>query len=281
MAGDHWDICLSTLRETDRERYLACLLSPADKRGPLAALYCFNAEIARVRDVVHQPLAGEIRLQWWRDVLEGTGEGDSTANPVAAALLETVQTYQLPRKTLLDMIEARLFDLYDDPMPDRNAFEGYAGETASALIQLAGLLLDAPAAMKASEVAGHAGVAQSIAGALLLLPIHMRRGQVYIPLDILRATGLDRESFLSGEDKGKIANAVNAFAGLGLDHLSKARKAGALPASLVPALLPVASVQATLLQASKPGVVVERASRVLPQWRRQLNMLGMTLRKSI
>ncbi|MDO1585114.1 phytoene/squalene synthase family protein [Rhizobium oryzicola] len=281
MPGDHWDICLSTLRETDRERYLACLLSPADKRGALAALYCFNAEIARVRDVVHQPLAGEIRLQWWRDVLEGTGEGDSSANPVAAALIETVQTYQLPRKTLLDMIEARLFDLYDDPMPDRNAFEGYAGETASALIQLAGLILDAPAAMKASEIAGHAGVAQAIAGALLLLPLHMRRGQIYIPLDILRATGLDRESFLSGEDKGKIANAINAFAGLGLDHLASARKVGSLPAPLVPAFLPSASVRATLQQASRPGVVVERASRLLPQWRRQLNMLRMTLRKAI
>ncbi len=134
-VGQNGDICLATLRGTDRDRYLACLLSPPDKRGALAALYAFNAEIARIRDVVREPLPGEIRLQWWRDLLEGSARGDSTGNPVAAGLLEAIETYRLPRQTLVDMIEARIFDLYDDPLTDRNALEGYAGETASALIQ--------------------------------------------------------------------------------------------------------------------------------------------------
>ena len=183
-AAEHWDICLSTLRDIDRDRYLACLLSPADKRGALASLYAFHAEIARIRDVIHQPLAGEIRLQWWRDLLSGTAEGESNANPIAAGLLATIEAYRLPREVLVNMTEARIFDLYDDPMPDRNALEGYAGETAAALIQLAGLVLDAPAAMQRSESAGHAGVAQAIAGILLLLPLHRKRGQVYLPLDI-------------------------------------------------------------------------------------------------
>lgn len=121
------DACLATLRDTDRDRYLACLLSPEPMRGALAALYAFNAEIARVRDLVREPLPGEIRLQWWRDLLEGQGQGDAGANPLAAALLDTVDRYRLPRTTLINMIDARIFDLYDDPITDRNAFEGYAG----------------------------------------------------------------------------------------------------------------------------------------------------------
>ena len=43
------------------------------------ALYAFNLEIARVREVAREPLAGEIRLQWWSDVLGGEGRGERQA----------------------------------------------------------------------------------------------------------------------------------------------------------------------------------------------------------
>lgn len=55
---DAYAACLATLRSTDFDRYLACLLVPEDKRGPLAALYAFSAELARVRDVIREPLPG-------------------------------------------------------------------------------------------------------------------------------------------------------------------------------------------------------------------------------
>jgi phytoene/squalene synthetase len=63
-----------------------------------------------------------------------------------------------------DMIDARIFDLYDDPIETRVSLEGYAGETASALIQLASLVLSPDEAPQSAEAAGHAGVAQAIAG---------------------------------------------------------------------------------------------------------------------
>ena len=272
-ARQNGDICLATLRDTDRDRYLACLLSPEDKRGALAALYAFNAEIARVRDVVREPLPGEIRLQWWRDLLEGNAVGDSTGNPIVAGLLDAVETYRLPRQTLVDMIEARIFDLYDDPLTDRNALEGYAGETASALIQLASLILSPADAAKSAEAAGHAGVAQAIAGFLLLMPIHRRRHQLYLPLDILSATGLDRDTFLRGEDRPRISAAIEAFAGLGLEHLAKARTSGPIPAAVFPAYLPVALAEPVLRRAVRAGASVLDSALQLPQWRRQLRLM--------
>ncbi len=272
-TGQNGDICLATLRDTDRDRYLACLLSPEDKRGALAALYAFNAEIARVRDMVREPLPGEIRLQWWRDLLEGSASGDSTGNPVAAGLLEAIETYRLPRQTLVDMIEARIFDLYDDPLTDRNALEGYAGETASALIQLASLILSAGEAAKSAEAAGHAGVAQAIAGFLLLMPIHRRRHQLYLPLDILSATGLDRDTFLAGEDRPRISAAIEAFAGLGLEHLGKARRSGRVPAAIFPAYLPVSLAEPVLRRAARAGASVLDTALQLPQWRRQVRLM--------
>jgi len=270
---DNEAICLASLRETDRDRYLTCLLSPAEKRPGLIALYGFNAELARVRDLVREPLPGEVRLQYWRVLLNGEAHGSTEANPLAALLLETVSRYKLPREALLRMIDARVFDLYDDPMESSGMFEGYAGETASALIQLASLVLDAGKAAVSATAAGHAGVAQAVAGALLLMPVTRARGQIYIPLEILNATGLDREGFLAGVDRARISAAIEAFAGLGRDHLEKARSECQVPASIFPAFLPVALVEPVLEGAVRAGARIFDQDIRPSQWRRQLRLL--------
>lgn len=266
---DNYAHCLTVLRDTDRDRYLACLLAPAEKRGALAALYAFHAEIARVRDVVREALPGEIRLQWWRDLLEGEADGDAMANPLAAGLMTCVREHRLPIAVLTDMIEARIFDVYNDPMESRAALEGYAGETASALIQLASLILDPAGASKSAEAAGHAGVAQVVAGSLLMLPIHRRRGQVYLPGDLLAATGLTAEALLDGGDKAAAARAVEAFVGLGRDHLAHARTAGGVSKANRAAFLPVALVRPILDSAEKAGASALDHSLQPAQWRRQ------------
>ncbi|CUX46116.1 MULTISPECIES: phytoene/squalene synthase family protein [Agrobacterium] len=265
---ENLDACLATLRDTDRDRYLACLLSPADKRNALAALYAFNAEIARIRDSVRDALPGEVRMQWWRDLIDGNPHGDSQSHPVAAALLTTIEQYRLPRPVLGNMIEARIFDLYDDLFEDRNALEGYAGETASALIQLASLVLSADDAAQSAEAAGHAGVAQAMAGMLLLMPLHRRRGQVYIPADMLAAAGLDRETFLAGQDRQRIGIAVEIFAAHALDHIEKARRA-TISKNLFAAYLPVALSGPVIAAARKAGAGVFDGDLQVSQLRRQ------------
>jgi phytoene synthase len=272
--GSGYEACLATLRTTDIDRYLACLLMPEDKRGAVAALYAFNAELARIRDIIHEPLPGEIRLQWWRDMLEGQGTGDSLANPLAAGLMQAIAEYRLPRTPLAAMTEARIFDLYDDPMDNTAMFEGYAGETASALIQLAALVLDAAHAPDASDAAGHAGIAQLVAGCLLLLPIHRRRHQVYIPGDILAATGLDAPTFLAGNDKARIKAALSAFIGFGRDHLRQARAAAktGVAHSLSQAFLTVALAEPVFDRAERLGADALTVSVQLSQLRRQWRM---------
>lgn len=264
--------CLTTLRSTDFDRYLACLLVPEDKRGPLAALYAFNAELARVRELIREPLPGEVRLQYWRDLVEGQPHGDIQANPLASGIIHAIIDHKLPRAALAAMTEARIFDLYDDPMPDRATFEGYAGETSSALLQLGTLILDPANANAAVEAAGHAGIAQLIAGCLLLMPIHTRRHQVYLPGDILSAVGLDATSFLDARQQERTSAALTAFIGYGRDHLRLAReKAGALSTAARLAFLTVALVEPVFARAEKAGSDVMRRSiqpsQLSRQWR--------------
>jgi phytoene synthase len=275
LKPDNEALCLAALRDFDRDRYLAALLTPADRRAAVVALYAYHAELARVRDLVREPLPGEVRLQYWRDLLEGAGHGETAANPVAAELLKAVKERGVPVGPLVAMADARVFDLYDDPMETTVMFEGYAGETSAALIQLASLVLDPKAAEGAFDIVGHAGVALAAAGALLLLPIHRARGQVYIPLQILSAAGLDREAFFKDDERARQKAAIEAFAGYGLDHLRQARAGGVIPKSLLPAFLPVSLASGVLKRAARNGATALDGKLRAPQWRRQLAMLKL------
>ncbi|WP_311028751.1 phytoene/squalene synthase family protein [Mesorhizobium koreense] len=233
------------VREGDRDRYLSVLFAPEAKRPGLFALYAFNIEIARVRDLIHEPMPGEIRLQWWRDTI--LGEAPAVCNPVAEALIATTREYELPPAAFDNMIEARLFDLYDDPMPSRTDLEGYCGETASALIQLAGLVLDRDAALATADLAGHAGCAQAIAGLLRSLPIHLARGQCYVPRDVLSAAGTSPEEFVAEKGGAAGKRAVAAMVALAREHLAQFEEgARDMPVALRPAYLPAAMANAYL-----------------------------------
>jgi phytoene synthase len=139
-------------------------------------------------------------------------------------------------------------------MPSRNDLEGYCGETASALIQLAALVLDRDAALSTAETAGHAGCAQAIAGLLRSLPIHLSRGQCYVPRDILSAAGTTPEAFVAEKGGAAAERAVAAMVALGRDHFAKF-EAGArkLPAVLRPAYLPAGLAGAYLAVLSGPS----------------------------
>lgn len=159
-AADH---CLDLVRAADKDRFLASLFAPDSKRPALLGLYAFNIEIASVRNKVSEPALGEIRYQWWRDTIAEIYHGETSPHPVAQELARTIETGALPQKPFQDLISAREFDLYDDQMPDFATLEGYLGETSSALIQMASLVLAGPEARVGARAAGLAGVAYGIA----------------------------------------------------------------------------------------------------------------------
>jgi phytoene synthase len=168
--------CAELVRAADKDRFLASLFAPEDRRRGLFALDAFNIEIARVHEKVRDAMAGEIRLQWWREAIGGERAGEAAANPVAAALNETAARHALPLAPLLKMIEAYAFDLYDDPMPSIAALEAYVEATSSALIALSARILagDHPAI---AEAARPAGLAYGMAGL-----VRARRHSAFIDL---------------------------------------------------------------------------------------------------
>lgn len=270
---------LNQLREADRERYLSVLFAPEDRRAALATLFLFNAETARLRDLVSEPLPGEIRLQWWRDVIAGARAEEARQNPLAAALLDVIAAQDLPASAFDNLLEARIFDLYDDPMPTRTDLEGYLGETASMLIQMACQIVNGGQTPPTADAAGHAGVAYGIATLIRQMPQHRARGQVFLPADLLAAAGTDAGHWLAEDDDAAFATAITAFVALGREHLAKARAALADVSKGLRAPFAVLGVaDAVFAKAAKAGGAARaepvRLSPVTVQWRMTRQALG-------
>jgi 15-cis-phytoene synthase len=271
--------CESLVRDGDPDRYYAGLFAPTDKRPHLFALYAFSLEVARVRDAVSDAMLGDIRLQWWRDALQGEARGDVRANPVAAALDDTIVRFRLPRSALVDLIDARAFDVYDDPMPAMADLEGYCGETASVLIRLACIVLADGSDPGAADAAGHAGVAYGITGLLRAFPWHARRGQVYIPADVLGGHGVTREDIVSGRGGPGLVSALTEMRETARDHLERARRLRAtIPPAVAPAFLPLALVPPYLREMERGGYEPFRTVVDLPRWRK-LGLLWWAARR--
>jgi 15-cis-phytoene synthase len=254
----------TAVRVHDWPRYIATQFAPEDKRAALLVLFAFNAEIDRITRIASDPLPGEIRLQWWREVLSGEREGEARGHPLAEALLGVIRTHNLPMAPFDRLLEAKAFGLYHDAFPDTVSFEAWCGETDGALLQMATLILDPLSAKVASDASGHGGITLAVSNILSDLPRTRSRGQCWIPGDILAACGMTRESFVAGNDSAAMTNAVQAFSELGQKHFHSFKLAAQrLPKTLRPVYLPVFAARHVLNSAAaRPGEVATKGVSV-------------------
>lgn len=249
--------CTDLVRARDFRTYAASLFVSPEVRRAWIALAAFNAEVSYIRDHVSQPLPGEIRLQWWRDVLTGEGQGargEAEANPVAAELLRAIARYDLPVETLVRLIDAHVFDVYDDPMPDMAALEAHCRDTSAALYISRAQILGS-VSPEITHLSEHAGIAEGLTDVMLALPRHAARRQMYLPGDLLSVHGVIAEEVFLQQGSAPLKDA--------LAHLR--REAGSqleqamgmltnVPPAARPAFLPLSVIAKTLarLETSEP-----------------------------
>src|SRR5258708_11419859 len=87
MADDPTQYCAQQGRRFDHDRCLCTMFAREPVQARLFALYAFNVEIARVREIVSEPVIGQMRLQWWRDAITefAAGAGPGPSVPPAPA----------------------------------------------------------------------------------------------------------------------------------------------------------------------------------------------------
>lgn len=154
---------LAALRARDPARFFAVLFAPPDRREALAALHGFAIEIARAGQVTREPLIAELRLTWWREVLDGAARAHEVAAPLAVALRRGA----LAPDALAAIIDAEQAALADG-IGSEAAWQAWLFATAGAVSVAAGRLLGAPL----PEALAPLGAADAAARALLAGPGH-------------------------------------------------------------------------------------------------------------
>ncbi len=199
-AAEH---CAAQVRQYDYARYFAAVFAPPEIRRALMALYAFNLELASTRERVSEPLIGEMRLQWWRDTVEGIFAGAVRNHAVAEEIAAVVRNFDVPRASLDALIDARSFDLSDVLPEDMATFRRYVAATAGELSALAAGICGG-----GRETAAEAGTVWGLAGMLRAVPFHASGGQVRLPMDLLRRAGLRTDDVLSGRKRERVAEAI-------------------------------------------------------------------------
>jgi phytoene synthase len=258
--------CAELVRRHDFARYASALFVPVAPRRALLAIYAFNVEISRVRDQVSQPLAGEVRLQWWTDMLAGKDDSGVEGNPVAAELGLAIRNCHLPVDRLLRLIDEHQFDLYNDPMPTMAALEGYIDATSSALFSL-GAGIAGWQSPEVEHLARHAGLAYGIVQVMAALPLDAARRQLFVPLQFLEESGSGMQQVFAGKETPELRAALDQLIGEARKHLKTALALMAsVPPQVRPVFLPLALVARDLKRMSRAdsGPFVPRVRSRLP-----------------
>lgn len=268
LASDNY--CERVVRDTDKDRFLATLFAPAPFRPALFALYAFDSEVANVADRVSQRLGGEVRLQWWHDIV-ATGEPDRAAgSPVASALVSTMLGFNLPRQALVHLINARRFDLYQDNMATSAELDLYAEQTAGTIFYLAARILCGGDDPHVSEVARHAGIAFTLVRLLAAFAAHAARGRLYVPAELFQRYGARPEDLFAGNVTPEWHKALADVRSHARRHLEIARDLiVTIPDNARVAFLTAALVRPSLTRMESRGYD-PLAPAELVQWRKQL-----------
>jgi NADH dehydrogenase [ubiquinone] 1 alpha subcomplex assembly factor 6 len=242
------------VRRHDRDRFQTALFAPPARREALFALYAFNYEVARVREIVTEPMLGQIRLQWWREAIAAAFAGGAPGeHPVVLALTTAIREFGLSRASLDSLVDSRERDLAPEPPADLAELEGYAEASSAMLVRLAleALGVRTP---EARDLAREIGIGYALAGLMRAVPFHAAAGRSYIPKQTAARAGLDRRDVTAWRGTAELRGAVAEISGAAARHLRVAREhRRVLPRPGLPAVLPAVVADRFLARLKRAG----------------------------
>ncbi len=243
---------IAEARRHDPDRLLAALFAPAAEREVLAALILVNHELARIPEVVSQPMAGMIRYQWWRDGVEAAARGAPVGHPALAALAAPLAAGRLAVADIVSLIDAREHDLEQVPPTDLEALEAYAAATSGRLHEL---LLQALGCREAVWLgaARAVGTGLGLIGLVRAVAFHARQSRLYMPERLLSEAGVGHEEVLAAQGSERLRQVTGRIVERGLALIESARRQGPPPRAWLPALLPARAAAAYARRLRRAG----------------------------
>lgn len=236
--------CAGQLRRHDYDRFLLCAMAQQALRPALLALYGFNLEIAKTRESVSEPMLGEIRLQWWREALDGAFKGEPRQHANVRAIASHWHGVDDAKTLMNEIIDARAFDLGDDFHESAADLEAYIRKTAGTLgVLTARCVGDQDGLQRRAEAACQA---HALAGIMLAVPAHARMRRCLLPRDLMRDAGIQAPDLFQGKAES-LPDVLRPLASRARELVSYAKEnANQIPRPLRRLLLPASLAELAL-----------------------------------
>jgi NADH dehydrogenase [ubiquinone] 1 alpha subcomplex assembly factor 6 len=193
--------CGQTVRANDPDRFLVSLFAPPETRESLWALFAFNHEIAKTREVVSETATGQLRLLWWREAIEKIYlTGEVPDHEVLKALKVAIQVFELKREDFETLIYAREFDLEDVAPATMDGLLHYADFTSTPLMRMAVTIAGGDPEY---EPVHPVAINFALMGLLRAVRFHAGQRRSYLPEDVMKQYGVTQRQlfdFLKPED---------------------------------------------------------------------------------
>jgi phytoene synthase len=232
------------VRRHDPDRFLAALFAAPDRREVLFLLYAFNHELARTSEVTSQPILALIRLQWWREVVEGVARRHEVAGPLGEALTAGL----LDRADLLEMIEGREAEA-EAPIATLVEWRDMVSRCAGGVAVATGRALGGEGATL--ERLRALGMAYGIGGQLRSVAVLAGQGRCLLPVDVLAAHGLSVEAVIAAPQAPALLPVLRVLATEGQALLRAG--GGRLPLKVLAAALPAVLARGDLRRVGEPA----------------------------
>jgi len=210
----------------DYDRFLVTLFAPATTREDLFALYAFNHEVAKIREAVSEPMLGEIRLQWWREAIDGIYADQPRNHEVVLPLHTAVKRTNIAKEDFIKIIDARAADIYDENPKTLDEFETYLGETSGNLTRIAAQIIgekDEDVLSMAYEL----GQVWGLIGTLRAIRYHISLKKLSLPQDLMDEFNVKKKDIFAMNGNENMQNLIKALcisAHQYLDHIAADKK---------------------------------------------------------
>lgn len=217
------DYCQEKGAPAGSSLYYALLFAPPSRRTALTALSAWRREVGRVIPECSDAGVAAVKLNWWREELDRLFAGQPR-HPATQALLEPVQSLNLPRETFQQVLEGAQMDLQYGSYPSFRELSVYCHNMGCATAHLAVTV----AGFRDPQTPLHAhdmGMGLQLAALLRNLPRDLAAGRLYIPEDELAEAGISRQQLLEGNADPSAARRLFARqAQRAFDFLAQARE---------------------------------------------------------
>lgn len=200
--------CAKIVKDRDPDRFLLTMLMPAQFHEDMLALFAFNYEIAKTREVVNETVLGQMRLQWWREELDKVYSGKAHAqNETLSALKAAIESRALPQDHFEMLLHAREFDLEDVMPSNMEGFLNYCDFTVSPLLKLVLCVMgDDPEGEPVQPVA----INQALTGLMRALPFHAQQRRCYLPEGLVKEHGQSMNKLYEMKPADDLSKVVEA-----------------------------------------------------------------------